>query len=356
MRIQAYTRFEDIPLSAKAWNALVHDSVTDTIFQTYEWNSTWWSVFGDQYELQFLLGVEGEDIVGFAALMIGYNEFGRKSLRFLADRNSDYCDFVVRCNPLDFTQAIFDHLAEHQTDWVCMQLRNMPESSLVLASMKSLASAQGWHLHESRPIPTPRRALSKATGQPLKWQYSIRRPFNRMKKEGTLRFRHIEDPDEAQNLLKILIAQHIARYHDKGEPSLFDKQLNVEFFSRLTPILQQAGWLDFCVLEFNDQPVALHYGFNFGDTLIWYKPSFDIQLAHYSPGTVLTKYLIEYAEKRGFHVLDFTIGDEAFKERFCTSRGYNRNLSIYKNKSHACLSGMREQFAAFRHRFRVRRA
>lgn len=354
LRIQSYHRFEDIPLTAEIWNDLVRRNATNSVFQTYEWVESWWSVFGAEHELVFLIAYADERIVGFAALMQSSNQYGRINLRFVSDSNSDYCDFVVCCNPLDFIRAVFEYLAKEHAGWTCIQLRNMPDAALTLAALKSLAGRHGWHVRESRPLPTPYRALSKTTGTPLKWQYSVRRPYNRMQKEGVLRFRHIDDPDDAQAYLNVLIEQHIARYRAKGQASLFDAPHNIAFFRRLTASLQRAGWLDFCVLEFNGVPVALHYGFKYADTLIWYKPSFDIAHADYSPGIVLIKYLIEYAEREGFSTFDFTIGDEAFKDRFCTGHDYNRNVAIFKRHRHAVMNSIREWIALFRQRIRAR--
>jgi CelD/BcsL family acetyltransferase involved in cellulose biosynthesis len=42
-------------------------------------------------------------------------------------------------------------------------------------------------------------------------------------------------------------------------------------------------------------------------------PTFDIHYAAYSPGRVLTYYLLEYCFTQGVEVFDFTIGAEAYK-------------------------------------------
>ena len=91
------------------------------------------------------------------------------------------------------------------------------------------------------------------------------------------------------------------------------------------------GWLLFSMVEFNDQPIAFHYGFDYNDTVLWYKPSFDVEHASHSPGLVLLRYLIGYAIDQKRHELDFTIGDEPFKSRFTNSKRKTVSLKVFRN-------------------------
>lgn len=354
MDIRAYSNFADIPLTRDEWNGLIAQNATNTLFQTYEWLSTWWQVFSNVNELCFLLITDNGEVIGFAPCMLNINQFGRKSLHFLADPNSDYCDFIIKSNSIAAIDTILEYLRTEYSSWVCMQLRNIPEMSPTLATLKTLCPEKKWHTRESHAISTPRLELSDpvASGN---WQYSIRRPYNRMRKAGSLRYRHITDLQEAEHLLETLVTQHRARYHQRGEASLFDKPANIQFYKNLIPALSQPDWLDFCVLELDEKPVALHFGFKYNNTLTWYKPSFDIEYSNYSPGTVLTKYLIEYAQDAKFDVLDFTIGDEPFKERFSSTKEYNRWLSIYKKSTHANYHSLRELSARLNRRFLSRK-
>jgi CelD/BcsL family acetyltransferase involved in cellulose biosynthesis len=83
----------------------------------------------------------------------------------------------------------------------------------------------------------------------------------------------------------------------------------------------------------------MHFGFEFGDRLTWYKPAFDVEFAKHSPGEVLIKYLLEYALERKVGELDFTIGEEAFKYRFANHvranyavRAFRRSGAYHLNR------------------------
>ena len=91
------------------------------------------------------------------------------------------------------------------------------------------------------------------------------------------------------------------------------------------------GWLQFSIVEFNGEPIAFHFGFDYCGCVTWYKPSFDMRFAEHSPGLLLTRQLIEDGLRRSRRELDFTIGDEAFKGRFSSLQRYNWNLGIYRS-------------------------
>jgi CelD/BcsL family acetyltransferase involved in cellulose biosynthesis len=79
-------------------------------------------------------------------------------------------------------------------------------------------------------------------------------------------------------------------------------------------------------------PLAFHFGFDYAGSVIWYKPSFEIRHAARSPGLLLIRNMIQDALERKRHELDFTIGDEQFKDRFANAERVNLNVAIYHNR------------------------
>ena len=74
---------------------------------------------------------------------------------------------------------------------------------------------------------------------------------------------------------------------------------------------------------------AYHYGLLSGTDLLWYKPSFDIALAEYSPGQALMYSLVEWCLTNERGCLDFTRGDEAFKMRYANASTSNASFTCY---------------------------
>lgn len=339
MQIQVYDRFDDIPLTRDQWNELSGCNITNTIFQTHEWASAWWKTFGDRHELRCLAIADSAKITGLAPLMSSRTD--PHDWHFLADGNSDYCDFTADGNRYTCLDTVIRHFAHDQTAWKSLSLRNLPERSTTLACLQTLCEKHGLWLHIGKRIAAPEIAFNEDHAS-YKLKYSVRRHCSRLERLGKLEFHVVRDIDELPGMLALLYSQHIARYRERGERSLFENQACRDFYETLARGLFDTGWLHFSRLSLDDIPLAVHFGFEYNRTLTWYKPAFDIAYGHYSPGTVLIKQLIDYARQNRLRILDFTIGDETFKSRFSNAVTYNRHAVIYRNRSSAYLRSFRD--------------
>jgi CelD/BcsL family acetyltransferase involved in cellulose biosynthesis len=152
---------------------------------------------------------------------------------------------------------------------------------------------------------------------------------------GDVRFRHLSSEGEIQSMLPVFFEQHVRRYRAAGRASLFETPKQQAFYWALAAALHSADWLLFSVVEFNGQPIAFHFGFDYFGSIIWYKPSFDVKYAEHSPGLLLTRKLIEDGLARSRREMDFTIGDEPFKDRFANMSRFNVTVSMHHSLSNA---------------------
>lgn len=331
--IQLIEQRARIPLDASEWNALVARNETNSVFQTYEWFDAWWQTFGASHDLFFLLVKRDRDIIGFGALMLRHTLLGGRRLEFVGTGNADYQDFVLPQDKAAALDSIAKFLRAHSSRWRNAWLSNVPSQSSTLSSLKRSGVSWGLHFvdeaHQRCPalqLETDRRGAEK-----LLKKYSLKRPLNWFSSRGEVRFRNISSLGEIQALLPVFFDQHARRWQAVGRPSLFDAGNQRTFYLALAAALHSAGWLLFSVVEFNGQPIAFHYGFDYFGSIIWYKPSFEVQYAEHSPGLLLTRKIIEDGLQRSRRELDFTIGDEAFKDRFANVSRFNTTLSVYHN-------------------------
>jgi CelD/BcsL family acetyltransferase involved in cellulose biosynthesis len=68
-----------------------------------------------------------------------------------------------------------------------------------------------------------------------------------------------------------------------------------------------------------DRLVAAQLGPRSAATWHWWIPSYERELAAYSPGLVLLLEMLGHAPRAGVSLLDFGTGPERFKRRFCTT-------------------------------------
>jgi CelD/BcsL family acetyltransferase involved in cellulose biosynthesis len=252
-------------------------------------------------------------------------------LRFVGDGRADYCDLIT-ANDKQTVAAIVSGLRENP-DWDMLDLGSIPSESPSVGLLKSLCEDAGFRVivrdHFVCPTLLVRgheHAVHRILNKP-----SLRRRQNYFERIGKLEFRNLGTAADIEPYLDSFFNQHTERWHQTGAPSLFHDELNRTFYRDLVARLDGTGWLLFSVVELDGHPIALHYGFDYNDTVIWYKPSFDRAFAAGSPGLVLVRHLIRTVVETGRRELDFTIGDEPFKRRFTNAVRKTVNVQVFRD-------------------------
>lgn len=337
----------EIPFTPDEWNHLASISPTATVFQTYEWFESWWTSFGSDGQLLLISVFQGDKLLGFAPLM-RYPSLALRPqvLRFVADTHSDYLDFITGSHAPVVLREVFKRLTDHESSWSELHLRNIPASSPSVQLLESFSSNQELLLLRGTDMPCfslqvggreedVRRRVNK---------YSLRRASNYFGRQGHLTVRTVDTVSEGKDLLPVFFNQHIRRWSTTGTPSLFHETQNQHFYDQLVTRLLPLGWLHLSVAELDGQPIAFHFGFDHGGTLTWYKPSFDPDHAAHSPGKLILSHLMHFALDSNRSEVDFTIGAEPFKERYCDTQRVNVQYHIYANRPIYYLALVRDFF------------
>lgn len=327
------SRVEEIDLDEAAWHRLTQLNDTNTVFQTRVWFDSWWTIFGRANELFFVKVLKGDHVVGFAPLMISREARNQRVLRFACDSNADYCDIVAASDKERVAELVLDCILAHRDRWDTVVLKNIPERSRTMPLILEWCGTRRFPHIVSDPIACPALVLDpdhvgsdKASGR-----YSLRRPVNLFSRKGELRFVDLTDAGLAQSYLDPFFDQHVERWRGTRHPSLFLDPDQRAFYAELLRRALPRGLVLFSAVLLGETPLAFHYGFDFNDTITWYKPSFNVHYAKGSPGLLVLKHLIDYAARHGRHEVDFTIGDEPFKQRYANTVRYNRQIEIFKN-------------------------
>ena len=319
-----------------AWNQLIASSRTATVFQTHEWHSAWWEVYGEEAEPLLLCATEGGALVGVAALCLYRDPKGHAIVRFMGHRHSDYSDIICAANRDDVRNALLSYLLAPQSSWNRMDLKNVPADSPTLGQLEHLGAAVGRHSLVVKTIPCPTLLIRghEEFFARVRNKKSLRRHYNYFRKQPRYAAEHFRDAAQILPQLDAFFSQHIERWTDTTSPSLFNEEHNRRFYRAVVAALDGTGWLRFTRLVADGQPIAFHLGFAGWGRFIWYKPTFDAALARKSPGEALLKELLELAATEGHDEFDFTVGNEPFKYRFTNHTRYNVTVAGYTNRLH----------------------
>ena len=313
-----------------AWNQLALRSSTSSVFQTFEWHDAWWAAFGSKTgTLSVALLFDDERLAAIAPLH-RYRRGRRTVVGFIGNSNSasDYCDFITDRPAL--VQPMLDELLEHGA-WDVLDLGNVPAESSCLRAASEWARVRRRSTIDIRQFPAPTRILGDVEeDRACLNKKSLKRHFNGFAKSGSLRFHHSTDPAEIDARLDDFFRQHAERWALSGRASQFAEPEQRDFYRRLVPALLANDWLRFGIVALDERPIAYHFGFEYANRFIWYKPTFEASLVKKSPGEVLLRFLLEDAMSRGLAEFDFTVGDEDFKYRFANLVRETRRLRVYR--------------------------
>jgi len=322
-------------IDPQTWNRLCLQGATNTVFQTYQWHAAWLEEFG-KYDGNKIFLVQVNDngrLIGLAPLMI-VKKGSLRILKFIGTGHSDYCDFIYDKTNTAILSEIFKFLSARKSEWDAMALDNIPRESPTAGMINELSLMCGFwpSLYSKHPCPVIIFDPAKELVEELISKKSLNRHYQYFQKKGGYQVLHLKTADKIMPFLEQFFQQHIQRRKAARHQSLFAKEHHQQFYKNLVKSLCPNQWLNFTVLQSQEQCIAFHFGLTYNQRFIWYKPSFDTLLSKYSPGEVLLRELLIYAQGHDFKEFDFSIGDEPFKKRFANHTRQNDSFKIFKSK------------------------
>ena len=329
MRIHLLDGFDDPGLNRLDWRRLLSAGDTDTVFQTWEWQRTWWDVFG-RGKLLLLVAEHDGQAVACAPLFCDEG-----MVFFVGSGGSDYLDFVGDVGPSDVLPAMLDAVRGQAPGFVGFRFYHVPDRSHTGRWLKYAAAILGMICYDEGELAAPALTLAPDVLRQTIRKQSLVRHENFFRRTGLLTVQHFSDGGAIRAQLEEFFDQHVARWADTGYPSLFSDPRQRQFYARIAETAGEAGWLRFTRLEWQDRPIAFHFGFCYHGSYLWYKPSFDIALARNSPGEVLIRQLLLAADAEGACTFDLGLGDEPFKDRFADHVEWVRTWGLYPEETMA---------------------
>ena len=317
--------FDDPLIPSELWNNLLRIGSSDVIFMTWQWQKTWWEVFGRGQLLLVLVEDDGKPI----AIAPLFADSGM--IYFVGSGSSDYLDFIGNLGDAITVDCILHFTKRLVPDFKGFCFYHVLEKSETVNILSEINLSNKWQFHDEGCMPAPLLSIKAFPEQAQRAtrKKSLLRHENWFKKNGELRIEHLSSKGEVLPHLDTFFNQHINRWSATSFPSLFLDKKQQLFYQSLVNIVSDCGWLRFTIVWWRDTPVSYHFGFNYKGSFIWYKPTFDISLSQFSPGEVLIRQLLLKAIEEDAEIFDFGLGDEDFKKRFATNVRTVKNCGMY---------------------------
>jgi CelD/BcsL family acetyltransferase involved in cellulose biosynthesis len=250
---------------------------------------------------------------------------------FIGSGGSDYLDFIGDISEPKVLAALLDAARARVSDFQGFHFYHVPEHSRTGDRLRLAAESLGLTCLDEEGLPAP---LMDLAGMPDTARAAVNKKrllkYERsLTAEGPLEVRHFTDGAEILPQLDVLFAQHMARWDAKPRRSRFHDRAHRRFYEGVAQAAARTGWLRFTRVDWAGQPIALHFGFCYQGSFMYYTPTFDVAAARRSPGQVLLKHVLSAAIDEGAAVFDFGLGDEEYKYRFATHVRRVRSWGLY---------------------------
>jgi len=317
-KITTQAEFESLEC---VWNPLLESSSSRALSLTWEWQSTWWQVFGNGgRELNILIATQNSQIVGVAPLLrrtAPHYGLPFTRLEFIgagedeADEIcSEYLDFIIKQGlETEVVSAFLAYLYEVDTSWDEISLDAVHSESVNLKAIE-----------ESRPRnATPHQIVSIAKGAfitlPASYQEyfsrlgsNMRRDIRRDRRNVELEsaeLRIVESEQDFESNFRILIDLHEARWRPLGQPGAFASEKFTRFHHLLASRILNKGWIKLFILFVAGKPIAGLMVFAFDNKLLIYQSGLaESHSPALHPGTLIRDMSIEWAIRNGFSEWD----------------------------------------------------
>jgi len=339
-----YTLHKNFPeITPEKWNELLSNSITDTPFLRYEYQSAWWEHRGGgewtDAQLVLVTAHEDEKLIGIAQLFISEYDCQSALLLIGSIEISDYLDLIVRMEDhARFLSGLLDFLSSEQivgagssrpSGWSGLDWYNLPDCSPTLAALKAESARRGWTHHEEMYRPTPRIALYGSFEEYLshvekKQRHEIRRKMRRAEESGRGVRWYISDMKDVQAETEAFLA---LMEHDQGKAGFLHDSMR----DQMRTVIRTAhenDWLWLAFLEADGQRIAACLNFDYNNKLWGYNAGVNRDFMDLSPGWVLLAYTLQWACENNRSEFDFMRGDEEYKYRFGAVNQYVMRVKL----------------------------
>lgn len=320
---------------ASEWQALAQSCTSATVFQTYEWNATWWNHFGRRLDRSLRLMLFREPacgrLVGLAPMMVGsLHGLPAKRLSFIGTGSSDYLDLVASPGSEEAVATAFYAELAKGGSWQIADLQQLRQGGLLRNHLPPNATLT---YHDAPGEPCPYLPL------PADWD-TLTRQFGKktranvgyysrgLHKVYEVSVGFVQDQLTLDGEMSRLFDLHQRRWNQRWLPGVFGSRSVQRFHREVAAQLLQQGCLRLFYLRLDGVTQACLYCFAFGDRLCYYQGGFEPTFAKLSLGTVLTAHAMQSAisEERG--IFDFLRGDEPYKAKWTQQSAINTRRLI----------------------------
>lgn len=328
--------FEDWVSLRDEWNELVADSVSPSIFLTFEYLSIAWRTFHSQTSELFLITIRNTEggLVGIAPFRSSIRKHGGFSLKVIEYVTTWETDklYIIAKQGLEDScwEEIFSFFQSNPKKWDLIQLVELPNHLAGINKIRRLFCSPSYRCNVAEGPSGPCIDLTVTWDEFCRRHKKFRTKLNRLKKlPDGYEIITYDDPKT--------IAVGIDRYIEieslswkKGQHGLRKNDAHLAFYKEMIPALAQKGRVVIRILVTGDKLVAGDISYTFNDTVYFQHTAYNEEFANYSPGAMLTGLAIKEYLDKAYKLGDCLCGFAAHINPWSSSTIETSNVEIVR--------------------------
>ena len=302
------------------WEELQATAGAPSIFLTHQWFLVCAQNLPADQRMLILLVREGKRLVGIAPLI----EERRRirglpvtQIGCLQSRLSPFTDFLL-IDPQEGLSAVLGHLWNTRRNWDVLRLSGLREDSPLLELLCSMLRAQRRAFRKCVISQSPFLLIQQSweefyQSKSQKFKKTRRSVSNRISRLGEITVEQVNRPEDAARGLEQMLAVSAGSWKQRQHIDLLTPQFEHDFFSDLTRVASEAGWLRLWLLKKGEEVLAAEFHLDDHGTIYALRAQYDDAHASYSPGTYLDFQIVQHLFGNGYSCYDMGPGAADYK-------------------------------------------
>ena len=324
------------------WNELVERLDLPSPFQSWEWNRTWWSHFGEGRSLLILVFRRAGRLIGIAPFFrrrLGSPALGLSMVLPLGWEGNGLANGLTEqwellfpsCDRMALLEALGGWLRTHH--WSTVLIPGFSEQEPMPDWIRRHIAYRGKGvIFDYRRVPGSWEATVQSLNKSMR--DNVRYYPRLMERRGpAYTFEIASTPHEVSAVLPILFQLHRERAESKmkiAHDNYFEYPNRRAFIREIAPQLAQNGQVHIGIIRINNEPVAVQMWLEHGESMFLYYSGFLPQWRNYSVALLATIGAFKDAISRGVRQIEFLAGGGHPKERWDTSQRVHSNIWLVR--------------------------
>lgn len=319
------------------WDSLVAQSLSPSIFLTYEFLFSAWKALNHESILHILLISLGKDLLGIVPLKITQRKVCGIPTKSIEPIATDYAEkdfFVVLKNESLFYEAFVSYLSKNTHLWNKLSFFRLQSNHPFLKPFRNTFSCcRNVIFEEKENLVHTRVDISNRWEEYYhnlnpKFRRKLRNSIQNLCAQGNLKVIKVSDPDKIDKYLELYVGLEDRSWKAPMKSGITRSE---EFFNVHKLMLKacaEKGWVEITFLLFGSKLIAGGIDIIYNGDFFYLQTIYDEAASRYNAGTILMTINVWSAFEKGLKQLHFMGDYTEYKRNWANYEWQSYNITV----------------------------